>query len=223
MLKRLRYTKCTLIILFVLIGMLSGCDSKSGSNILEPGSETTNSVNGGVAPGKDSVSVESGQITDVSTSTNFFTGPVKLSETVEHIEGMEDREVTGEIAKSFDEQVTYEVTTISWNEDGSGAAQVRVTVPALESIITEAVEMAVSGGNLEDYNALLATARKKAQEIIESPNCPTVSETIGMEVKKTDDGYSLVSNEAFEKAISGHAGAIFVEKVMEGMENAETE
>lgn len=143
---------------------------------------------------------------------------IKLVESKEQIQGLENYEPTGELAETFSENVTYEVSDISWNGD-SGVAQVMVTTPDLAKIITDSIQSVIDEHGTEDYDALLDRAKENIQSVLNSEDYPTLESTVEMNAEKTEDGYTLISNEEFEKIISGNLEEIFIQALMEGLAN----
>lgn len=144
--------------------------------------------------------------------------PVKLTDTADQIQGMEDYEPSGTLSKSFSENVVYEVSDISWNGN-SGVAEVKVTTPDLGQIISNASQGSIDEYGTEDYDALLDSVKEKIQAVLSSEDYPTLESTVEMDAKKTEDGYTLISNEEFEKIISGNLEKIFIQALMEGLTN----
>lgn len=143
---------------------------------------------------------------------------VKLADTVDQIQGMEDYTTSGTLSKSFSENVVYEVLNTSW--DGEiGVAEVKVTTPDLEKVISDSIHEAIDECGTEDYEALFEKVKENVQAVLSSENCPTMKSTVEMEVEKTEDGYTLISNEEFEKIISGNLEEIFIQALMEGLAN----
>lgn len=144
--------------------------------------------------------------------------PIKLTDTVDQIQGMDDYEPSGTLSKLFSENVVYEVSDISWNGN-SGVTEVKVTTPDLEQIISDAIQAAIDKYGTEDYDALLDNVKENIQAILNSEDYPTLDRTVEMNAKKTQDGYTLISNEEFEKIISGNLEEIFIQALMEGLTN----
>lgn len=144
--------------------------------------------------------------------------PVKLADTVEQIQGLEEYVPSGVLAESFSNDVIYEVTDISWSGE-TGTAEVKVTTPDLARIISESIEKAIAECGVEDYDALLSTVKEYVQEALKSDDCPMMDSVVEMEAKKTDEGFNLISNEEFERIIAGNLEEIFVQTLMEGLAN----
>lgn len=143
---------------------------------------------------------------------------VKLLDTIDQIQGMEDYEPSGTLSKSFSENVVYEVSDISWNGN-SGIAEVKVTTPDLGQIISDAIQTAIDEYGTEDYDTLLDSVKENIQAVLSSEDYPTLESTIEMDAEKTEDGYTLISNEEFEKIVSGNLEEIFIQALMEGLAN----
>lgn len=143
---------------------------------------------------------------------------VKLLDTINQIQGMEDYEPSGTLSKSFSENVVYEVSDISWNGN-SGIAEVKVTTPDLGQIISDAIQTAIDEYGTEDYDTLLDSVKENIQAVLSSEDYPTLESTIEMDAEKTEDGYTLISNEEFEKIVSGNLEEIFIQALMEGLAN----
>lgn len=144
--------------------------------------------------------------------------PVKLTDTVEQIQGLEEYAPSGVLAESFSDDVAYEVTDISWSGE-EGTAEVKVTTPDLAKIISESIEKAIDECGVEDYDALLNKVKEYVQEALNSDDCPMMDSVVEMEAKKTDEGFTLISNEEFERIIAGNLEEIFVQTLMEGFAN----
>lgn len=144
--------------------------------------------------------------------------PVKLSDTLEQIQGLEEYTPSGALAESFSNDVIYEITDISWSGE-AGTAEVKVTAPDLAKIISDSIEQAVDECGVEDYDALLDSAKENIQAVLSSEDYPTLESTVEMDAEKTEDGYTLISNEEFEKIISGNLEEIFIQALMEGLAN----
>lgn len=143
---------------------------------------------------------------------------IKLTDTADQIQGMEDYEPFGILSKSFSENVVYEVTDISWNGN-SGVAEVKVTTPDLGQIISSAIQAAINEYGTEDYDALLNCVRENIQVVLSSEDYPTLECIVDINAEKTEDRYTLISNEEFEKIISGNLEEIFLQALMEGLAN----
>lgn len=144
--------------------------------------------------------------------------PVKLADTADQIQGLENYEPSGTLSKSFSENVVYEVSDISWNGN-SGVAEVKVTTPDLGQIISDAIQAAIDEYGIEDYDALRDSVKGNVQAVLSSEDYPTLESTVEMDAEKTEDGYTLISNEEFEKIISGNLEEIFIQALMEGLAN----
>lgn len=143
---------------------------------------------------------------------------LKLSDTVDQIQGMEDYEPSSALSKSFSENVIYMVSDISWNGN-TGIAEVQVTTPDLGHIISDSIQVAIDEYGTEDYDALLDSVKENIQTVLSSEDYPTLDSTVEMVAEKTEDGYTLISNEEFEKIISGNLEEIFIQALMEGLAN----
>ena len=97
--------------------------------------------------------------------------PVKLKDSADQIQGMEEYEPSGTLSKSFSENVVYEVTDIFWGGE-IGTAEVKVTTPDMARIIAESIERAIDEYGVEDYNVLLNKVREYVQNMLNSDNCP---------------------------------------------------
>lgn len=144
--------------------------------------------------------------------------PVKLTDTVKQIQGLEEYAPSGVLAESFSNDVIYEVTDISWSGE-TGTAEVKVTTPDLARIISDSIEKAINECGVEDYNALLSTVKEYVQEVLNSEDCPMIDSVVEMEAKKTGEGFTLISNEKFERIIAGNLENIVVQTLMEGLAN----
>lgn len=144
--------------------------------------------------------------------------PVKLADTMEQIQGLGEYVPSGILAESFSNDVMYEVTDISWSGE-TGTAEVKVTTPDLAGIISESIDKAITERGVEDYDALLRTVKEYIQEALDSDDCPMMDSEVEMEARKTDEGYTLISNEEFERIIAGNLEEIFIQTLMEGLAN----
>lgn len=154
----------------------------------------------------------------ILSGCNHKNEQVKLLDMADQIRGMEDYEPTGTMSKAFSENVVYEVLDISWNGN-SGVAEVKVTTPDLGQIISEAIQVTIDECGTEDYDALLDSVKENIQAVLSSEDYPTLESTLEMDAEKTEDGYTLISNEEFEKVISGNLEEIFIQALMEGLAN----
>ncbi len=143
-------------------------------------------------------------------------GQVKLVDTLDKIEGMGNYVPTGTLAQSFSKNVYYEVSDIAW-EDNVGVAKVKISTPDLAQLIADGIQQAIDEYGTEDYDALLKKAKENIQTILDSPDYPVSENTIEMKAEKTKDGYLLVSNEEFERIISGNPEKVFINALMEGI------
>lgn len=144
--------------------------------------------------------------------------PVKLEDTAQQIQGLADYAPYGVLAESFGDDVAYEVTDISWSGE-KGTAEVKVTTPDLAKIISESIEKAIDECGVEDYDALLNKVKEHVQKALNSDDCPMMDSVVEMDVRKTDEGYTLISNEEFERIIAGNLEGIFIQTLMEGLAN----
>ena len=154
----------------------------------------------------------------ILSGCNHENEQVKLLDTMDQIQRMEDYEPSGTLSKSFSENVVYEVSDISWNGN-SGIAEVKVTTPDLGQIISDAIQTAIDEYGTEDYDTLLDSVKENIQAVLSSEDYPTLESTIEVDAEKTEDGYTLISNEEFEKIVSGNLEEIFIQALMEGLAN----
>lgn len=150
----------------------------------------------------------------ILSGCNHENDQVKLLDTVDQIQGMEDYEPSGTLSKLFIENVVYEVLDIAWSGD-SGVAEVKVTTPDLGQIISDAIKTAIDEYGTEDYGALLDSVKENIQEVLSSENYPTLESTVEMSAEKTENGYTLINNEEFEKIIQGNLEEIFLDALTE--------
>lgn len=143
---------------------------------------------------------------------------VKLADTIGQIQGLEDYAPASAAAEAFSKEVTYKVGKISWDGD-TGTAKVQVITPDLQKIISDSIEDAIKTCGTEDYDRLLTQVKQNVQDALESGKYPKLKYKVKMEVRKTEDGYTLVSNEEFQRIITGNVGKIFLEAVLEVLEN----
>lgn len=154
----------------------------------------------------------------ILSGCNHENEQVKLLDTVEQIQGMENYEPSGDLQRSFSENVVYEVLDISW-DGNSGVAEVKVITPDLGQIISDSIQASIDEYGTEDYNLLLDNVEENIQTVLNSEDYPTLESTVEMDAEKTEDGYTLISNEEFEKIISGNLEEIFIQVLMEGLAN----
>lgn len=143
---------------------------------------------------------------------------VKLVDAVDQIQGMETYAPSRALSKSFGEKVFYEVSKVTWNGD-IGVAEVEVTTPDLERIIADAIQKAIDANGIEDYDALLESVKANIKAVLDSEDYPTLKSAVEMSAEKAEDGYTLISNEEFEKIVSGNPEKIFMQALMEGLTN----
>lgn len=144
------------------------------------------------------------------------TKTVKLTDTVSQIQGMENYKPSGDLASIFQQDVVYKVTKVKWDGD-TGIASVIVTTPNLEKIISNSVQSAVEGNESVDSNILLKKVKDHIQDVLTSEKYPTIEKEIEMDAEKTEDGYNLISNNDFQKAVSGNLEEVFIHILKEGL------
>lgn len=144
------------------------------------------------------------------------TKTVKLADTVSQIQGMENYEPSGDLAQAFQQDVVYKVKKVKWDGD-TGTASVIVTTPDLENIISDSIQSVVNGNESEDSNVLLEKAKDNIQIVLASEKYPTIEKEIEMDAEKTEDSYTLISNDDFQKAVSGNLEAVFIHILKEGL------
>ena len=154
----------------------------------------------------------------ILSGCNHKNEQVKLLDTVEQIQGMENYEPSSDLQRSFSENVVYEVLDISW-DGNSGVAEVKVITHDLGQIISDSIQVSIDEYGAEDYNLLLDNVEESIQTVLNSEDYPTFESTVEMDTEKAEDGYTLISNEEFEKIISGNLEKIFIQALMEGLEN----
>lgn len=140
---------------------------------------------------------------------------VELSDTAHQIQGLEDYTPSGSLSKSFCENVEYEVLKTKWNGK-SGTAKVKVSTPDLERVISDSIQKAITKCGTDDYDKLLEEAKKNVENTLNSEDYSLLKSTIEMEVVQNQDGYALISNNEFERIISGSLEEIFINVLMEG-------
>lgn len=140
---------------------------------------------------------------------------VKLQDNLEQIRGLEDHSPSNELSMAFSDQVFYEIKNISWEND-IGTAEVIVTAPDLSKIIASSIEKALDECGAEDYDTLLKRAKQLITEALNSNDYPIVEKTVEMETTKNAGDVELISNEKFEKAISGNLEELFIHILTEG-------
>lgn len=146
---------------------------------------------------------------------------VMLSDNVDQIQGLESYAPSGELAKAFGDNVYYEVENIAW-DGNTGKAEVKVITPDLAEIISNSIESAIGENGVDDYKTLLETVRKSISSTLASGKYPTLDRTVEMDAEKTDEGYKLISNDEFERIIAGNLEEIFIQALMEGLANENT-
>lgn len=146
------------------------------------------------------------------------TEQIKLVDSVNQIEGMEDYAPANDLAKAFSESVYYEVSNIEWQGE-KGVAQVTISTPDLSKVISDSIQQVLSNNKTQEYSELLETAKENIETNLISQDYPTIEKTIEMDVKKTDSGFTLISNDDFERIISGNVEEIFINLLMEGLTN----
>lgn len=144
--------------------------------------------------------------------------PVKLTDTINQIQGLDNYAPSGTLSKPFSDQVFYEVSDISWS-GSSGTAEVNVITPDLEQIITNSIQSSIAECGTEDYKALLDKVRENVKSTLLSNDYPTSEHTVEMDAKQSNEGYLLSSNEEFEKIISGNVEEIFFNALTEELAN----
>lgn len=117
---------------------------------------------------------------------------------------------------AFREKVSYEITDTKWEED-IGTAEVAVYTPDLSAIIQQGISDALEKIGSEDYQAALEHAKQNIQKTLESDQCPMTETTVQMQAKKDGDDIILVSNEDFEKAITGDLEKLYFDALTEGV------
>ena len=146
------------------------------------------------------------------------TEQIKLVNSINQIDGLEDYAPTNDLAKAFSETVYYKVSNIEWQGE-KGVAEVTISTPDLSKVISDSIQQVLSKSDTEDYNELLQTAKGNIEAVLTSEECPTIEKTIKMDAKKTDSGFTLISNDDFERIISGNVEEIFINLLMEGLTN----
>ena len=140
----------------------------------------------------------------------------KSTDTVSQIQGMENYKPSGDLASIFQQDVVYKVTKVKWDGD-TGIASVIVTTPNLEKIISNSLQSAVEGNESVDSNILLKKVKDHIQDVLTSEKYPTIEKEIEMDAEKTEDGYNLISNNDFQKAVSGNLEEVFIHILKEGL------
>lgn len=141
----------------------------------------------------------------------------KLEDTVHEIQGLEDYAPSGTLAKIISENTVYEVVDISWEGD-SGVAEVKVSTPDLSRILSDSIQAAMEEYEDAEYDVLLEKAKENFWTMLNSTDAPSLERTVEMDAKKTEDGYTLISNDDFENIISGNLGEILIDHVLEVLE-----
>lgn len=143
---------------------------------------------------------------------------LKLMDTVDQIQGMEDYAPSGILAETFFDQVTYEISDITWDGE-SGIAEVKIITPDLAKVISNSIKKVIDKNEIENYDVLLEKVKENIQDVLDKEDYPAVESIIEMDAKKTENGYELISNEEFERVISGNLEEIFIQALMEGLSN----
>lgn len=142
----------------------------------------------------------------------------KLSETTNQIQGMADYKPSGDISRAFMENITYEVEGITWEGD-LGVAKVKVSTPDLEQIILDSIQEAIDDCGVSDYDKLLNIAKNNAQNHLNSADYSSVESVVVMDAERSERGYTLISNEEFEDAISGNIDDFIIRFLTEEIGN----
>lgn len=141
----------------------------------------------------------------------------KPVENVEQVKGVRSTP-TNSLSIAFNENVYYQVSDIAW-ENNAGIAKVKVTTPDLYAIIADSIHNAIEECGTEDYDTLLEQVKGNVQTILQSEKYPILEHVIEMEAEKTENGYTLISNDMFEKIISGNIEEIFIQVLVEGLKD----
>lgn len=139
---------------------------------------------------------------------------ISLTESNGMIQGWEVPSSAGELTQSYLDAVTFSIDEADIKSE-SGTAQVTVTTPDLEQILPGIIQESIAEVGTEDYDLLLNTAETKLQDKLHSGDCPTRESTIQMPVSKSEDGYFLVSNTAFEDVLYGSLSSLFLNTLTE--------
>jgi hypothetical protein len=139
-----------------------------------------------------------------------------LMKNMEQFEGINEQVYSGDLAESFGNAVVYEVTEIVWEGD-TGVAKVEIKAPDLEWILPDGIRESIEKYGTEDYATLLNAVKEYVIKKIESGRYKTTRDNIEMQVKRKEDGgYSLISDDEFEKIISGKWDKIYM-SIVEGV------
>ena len=60
-------------------------------------------------------------------------------------------------------------------------------------------------------------AKDNIQIVLASEKYPTIEKEIEMDAEKTENSYTLISNDDFQKAVSGNLEAVFIHILKEGL------
>lgn len=141
-----------------------------------------------------------------------------LMENLDQVQGLEDYAPSTELSKSFSKTVSYHIANVQWEGD-SGKAEVVVKAPDLKKAIETSIEKAIEECGTDDYDKLLEEAKKNLQDLMNSQELDTIETTVEVDAVKDGEEIVLISNDEFEDAIKGNLGEIFLEVLMEGMDN----
>lgn len=87
----------------------------------------------------------------------------------------------------------------------------------MRKIISDAIQAAIDAHGTENYNVLLDNVKENVLSALNSKDYPTLESAVEMDAEKSEDGYTLISNEEFEKVIAGNLEDIFIQALMEGL------
>ena len=124
--------------------------------------------------------------------------------------------------QAFRNKISYQRTGIEW-KGNTGTAEVTVYTPDLSKAIQQGISDALAEAVGEEYQTTLENAERNIQECLESDNCPMKELQITMETKKNGDEVILISNDDFERAITGNLEELFFNTLTEEIANEKDE
>lgn len=141
------------------------------------------------------------------------TEQIRLRDTADQIQGLEDAPA-GALAQAYRSAVTYSVDSVEWQGE-TGVATLTVTAPDLTQLLSEYIREATETWDGENYDLLLSRIKARVSAALNSDSCPTLKHRLTVEAEKQGEGYRLISNEDFERIVSGDVGRVFARLIAE--------
>ena len=138
---------------------------------------------------------------------------IRLQDAADQIQGLEEVPASG-LAGAYRSAVTYSVDSVKW-EGETGVASLTVTAPDLARLLSETIREATETWDGENYGLLLSRVKARVQAALRSGSCPTLQHSLTVEAKKQGEGFQLISNEDFERIVSGDTGRVFARLMAE--------